>query len=83
MKFSYIIHVVHYRMSTSPRFGEMTATTLLSKSSSVPPVVAIKSVLGSLRPSNFSRFVVTSAIASLSDSLPPVSNAACGAVSRR
>lgn len=67
-----------YTRSTTPRLGEITAATRLSKSRRVPPRVATQSAMGSgRRPSNFSKFTDARASASALDMSPLASRAAC------
>ena len=68
-----------YTKSTTPLAEEMRPTTLLWKSSSVPPLVATRSLWrwSTSTPSNFSRFTEASASASGLEILPCASSAAC------
>lgn len=66
-------------MSTNPRFGEITATTLLPMSNRSPPVVATSSSAAlslTLLPRRVSKFVEAKAIAPAFEMRPPASIAA-------
>ena len=70
---------LHHTKSTVPLLGEMTATTLLSMLSRLPPLVATRSLFESSRPipRSRSRFVEIRACASVGEILPADSSATC------